>query len=409
MKQTKNLNKTINDIVGEYTETNELFKKHYDLLVEAFIESGEHERYVASGVKAGTKEYDHTLAFLVGLWNVFERSGLVVEPFFTTLSDAYKEKTGRQFVDDIIRARASKIDYEKIISKAVVYNVPLTEHKINMIIPVQGRYDHLKLFIRNFHYHLRNDKDVHLTLVFSDDDIKGFEYAASAARGNDVTNITCVYFPQKDVEDICGKTLNRSLCYNLASKMFESEWLINHDIDLLLSKEFCKYIKEVCDDDVNWVQPYYGGRVIYLTEEQTQQVEERYLNNDIVSLDLKNNHPKKSYAPGGSLMVRQSDFDAIGGYDPQLVWGYAPEDALIWIKLEFLYDENIGYKEFCHHGAATYAQNKNCNLFHAYHPPTIPPKENNITGILVSHWLNQRATKEERKKYLEACRDEYEG
>ena len=30
MKQTKNLNKTINDIVGEYTETNELFKKHYD-------------------------------------------------------------------------------------------------------------------------------------------------------------------------------------------------------------------------------------------------------------------------------------------------------------------------------------------------------------------------------------------
>jgi hypothetical protein len=108
-------------------------------------------------------------------------------------------------------------------------------------------------------------------------------------------------------------------------------------------------------------------------------------------------------------MVRQSDFDAIGGYDPQLVWGYAPEDALIWIKLEFLYDENIGYKEFCHHGAATYAQNKNCNLFHAYHPPTIPPKENNITGILVSHWLNQRATKEERKKYLEACRDEYEG
>ena len=113
MKQTKNLNKTINDIVGEYTETNELFKKHYDLLVEAFIESGEHDRYVASGVKAGTKEYDHTLAFLVGLWNVFERSGLVVEPFFTTLSDAYKEKTGRQLVDDIIRARASKIDYEK--------------------------------------------------------------------------------------------------------------------------------------------------------------------------------------------------------------------------------------------------------------------------------------------------------
>ena len=89
----------------------------------------------------------------------------------------------------------------------------------------------------------------------------------------------------------------------ISDEKFESEWLINHDIDLLLSKEFCKYIKEVCDDDVNWVQPYYGGRVIYLTEEQTQQVEERYLNNDIVSLDLKNNHPKKSYAPGGSLMV----------------------------------------------------------------------------------------------------------
>ena len=77
----KKLNKTINDIVGEYTETNELFKKQYDLLVEAFIESGEHDRYVASGVKAGTKEYDRTLAFLVGLWNVFERSGLVVEHF----------------------------------------------------------------------------------------------------------------------------------------------------------------------------------------------------------------------------------------------------------------------------------------------------------------------------------------
>jgi hypothetical protein len=409
MKMTKNLNKVINDILKEYIKENELFNKHYDLLIEAFKDSGEHDRWVDAGVVEGSEEYKCTVAFLVGLWNVFERSGLKVEPFFKVLEDAYKEKTNRTLVGDIIRARSKKIDYNKIIEKAIVYNVPMESHKINMIIPVQGRYDHLQLFVRNFHHHLKNDNDIHLTLVFSDNDVKGFEYAASAARSNGISNITCVYFPQKDIIDLCGESLNRSLCYNLASKMFESEWLINHDIDLLLSKEYIDYVKEVSlDEDVNWVQPYYGGRVIYLTEKQTEQVTERYFKNDIVTLELDGGEPKKSYAPGGSLMVRQVDFDAIGGYDPQLVWGYAPEDALIWIKLEFLYNEDIGYGEYVHHGAATYAANKKCNLYHAYHPATVPPKENNATGILVSHWLNQRATKDDRKKYLEACRNEYE-
>ena len=48
-------------------------------------------------------------------------------------------------------------------------------------------------------------------------------------------------------------------------------------------------------------------------------------------------------APGGSLYLSHERYLEAGGHDPQFCWGYGPEDALFYQKLELL--EQIAFAD----------------------------------------------------------------
>ena len=61
---------------------------------------------------------------------------------------------------------------------------------------------------------------------------------------------------------------------------------------------------------------------------------------------------------GGSILVEREFYYELGGFDPELFWGYAAEDQIFWDKAITLL------------GEVSYADNPPIDIFHMWHPPT---------------------------------------
>ena len=163
---------------------------------------------------------------------------------------------------------------------------------------------------------------------------------------------------------------SRSLVYNMSVKCFpRSEWWLLHDSDLLVPKTFFNELKLLMDNSKTWIQPYSNKMVLNINPEHTLTLQQ---NNDyIADLDtelLPHIQQNLSGAVGGSLLIKHDLFYEVGGYDNELFYGYAPEDAIFWFKLECLYKKIENHNNwYCHFGSAEYGDE--INMYHQWHTP----------------------------------------
>ena len=55
--------------------------------------------------------------------------------------------------------------------------------------------------------------------------------------------------------------------------------------------------------------------------------------------DFKIGNPAGVGAPGGSIFVRQEDFENVGGFEEEYFYDGGPEDKMLWQKLDFIYQK----------------------------------------------------------------------
>jgi hypothetical protein len=149
---------------------------------------------------------------------------------------------------------------------------------------------------------------------------------------------------------------NKALAYDKAVLYGSpADWYLCHDNDVLVPKNFWSLLDaNVQRTKTQFIQPYTGRCLLNLKP----AVAEAFRDN--LSLADEPIEPAMIYermpgAPGGSLYLSRDRYLDAGGHDPQLCWGYGPEDALFYHKLELL--EPIAF-----------ADNPPIEMIHLWHP-----------------------------------------
>eukprot|EP01116_Phalansterium_solitarium_P008823 TRINITY_DN22790_c0_g1_i1.p1 TRINITY_DN22790_c0_g1~~TRINITY_DN22790_c0_g1_i1.p1 ORF type:complete len:643 (+),score=136.05 TRINITY_DN22790_c0_g1_i1:104-1930(+) len=138
-----------------------------------------------------------------------------------------------------------------------------------------------------------------------------------------------------------GDRFPKSLAYNMGFLMArEAKWNIFHDVDALVEETFFEelYGRYLSADGVTWLQPYHR-RFVPINESYVSIVQDLAKQGQLYDLSSIPYmlHGPDTVSPGGSILVRRDIFQAVGGYDPELFFGYAPEDAFFWAKLNTLF------------------------------------------------------------------------
>lgn len=151
---------------------------------------------------------------------------------------------------------------------------------------------------------------------------------------------------------------NKALCYDKAF-LFGSpaDWYLFHDNDILVPRDFWKRIDEnVARAKTQFLQPYTGRCLLNTLPHIAEMIRE---NVSLVDLGLTEEmvYPRVHGAPGGSLYLKRERYIEVGGHDPNLCWGYGPEDMLFFNKVKLL--EPIAY-----------ADEPPIEMIHLWHPTT---------------------------------------
>jgi hypothetical protein len=139
---------------------------------------------------------------------------------------------------------------------------------------------------------------------------------------------------------------NKALCYDKAFLYgTPAEWYLFHDNDILVPKSFWNLLDaNVERAKTQFIQPYTHRCLLNLKKVVADMFRENLSLcdeplDDSMYLPLK----EAAGAPGGSLYLTRQRYLEAGGHDPQLCWGYGPEDALFYQKLELL--ETIAFAD----------------------------------------------------------------
>ena len=212
---------------------------------------------------------------------------------------------------------------------------------INVIIPVSGRSDHLRLSLASLNASIASLPATARSSI----SITVAEMDTSSNHKQIATQNADFYMFIKSHQGI----FNKSLLMNKAATAFSTEFFLFYDVDLIIEPVFflflIDYIAKICKADsssasaipeVSWIsQPIHQRKIFYVNEDLTNKL----FSGDIKQSDL-NNHVhaetgdvfvqptwfQGNYPPGGAVLVPRELFEAVGGYDPELFWDYSPED-----------------------------------------------------------------------------------
>ena len=113
--------------------------------------------------------------------------------------------------------------------------------------------------------------------------------------------------------------------------------------------------------------------------------------NDLDRLNKEVSPPSLTGSKGGSIFVEGDIFNEVGGFDPELFWGYAAEDQIFWDKVSTI--TNIGYSD-----------NPCIDMFHMWHEPT--HSTNPFLFVMENYMHEFRSMNNENKlKFLHLKRD----
>jgi hypothetical protein len=128
---------------------------------------------------------------------------------------------------------------------------------------------------------------------------------------------------------------NRSLCFDIGFLYGPPcKYYMMHDNDLLVPDHFFNKVKAYLDRGSVALQPYSDHFVWQTSKEFSEKLQADlsifYAGFDETIVCTPNGYGGK----GSSILVKSDLYIKVGGYDPHIFWGYAPEDQLFWTKLE---------------------------------------------------------------------------
>lgn len=259
----------------------------------------------------------------------------------------------------------NKYDYLKI------YNHPKTIKRIsgknremNFYVAVKDRTEFFRATLRNIIIAANNSQTkVRIVIIEQNNESINDKFCEQF-------HVDYIFIPQEIAQ--CEEFHSTALMYNVGY-LFAKQARYNffHCCDILLPNNFFRRLNQNyfhhTSKPFNWLQPFHNKRVILINEDITK----RYLDGELAyhcpdSLSGDEIKPENSGAPGGCICIKSETMDEIGGYCPEIYWGYTSEDADIWVRLETYFGKQKCTKT--HFGNATYADNPIIDIYHFNHP-----------------------------------------
>ena len=258
----------------------------------------------------------------------------------------------------IEKINLNKFSYEEIRNKSDVCLLNDKEFHINVIIGFRGRSEFFIPLINSFknafsYYEKKfNDKTFCLTFV---------EHSEIRNQYKDKLEnyVNYIWTPGNVSEQY-----SRSFAYNFGVKYSnKAKYYLLHDLDILVKENFFEEMFQNLGNS-KCLQTYGGRRVLYLSQNLTPKIINKEIdfnllneNSNDVSLPMFGGKPALG-SKGGSILVENELYYKVGGFDPELFWGYGPEDQTFWDKISTLI------------GDISYADNPKIDMFHMWHLPT---------------------------------------
>ncbi len=217
---------------------------------------------------------------------------------------------------DIVDKNSYTVLYKNIRRKK-----SLKKSFISIIIPVRGRVNFLepclKHLLKSIEF-IKNDINI---LVVEHSDV--IEHKSICEK----YGVNYFWIDGTDTK------FNKCLCHNIGSLLNKnSEYFLFHDLDCLVKEDFFKNLLENKENkNSKCLQTFYNRRVLYMNHDDTEKIikNEKTIN-DVINLTVGDYG-----APGGSIFIEKDLFFKVGGYDPELFYGWSPEDIFFWNKVEF--------------------------------------------------------------------------
>jgi hypothetical protein len=249
-------------------------------------------------------------------------------------------------------SKNNKINWDKLYNESINNLISNENVDVNVIIGFRNRNEFIEPLIKSFEdafnfYNENSENKKKFILTFVEHDLESYNM-------KNIPN-TCNYLWSK------GNVINqysRSFSYNYGFKYSNnSKYYLFHDLDILIKKDFfIRIFKNLGDNKC--LQSYGNRHIWYMSKKITDEFLNKKLNLDLID---KNNPeitaPDIKGSMGGSIFIEKNLYNDIGGFDPELFWGYAAEDQMFWHKV--LTIEKI-----------IYSDNPVIDLFHMWHPPT---------------------------------------
>jgi len=222
-------------------------------------------------------------------------------------------------IKNIIDSNRFDVFYREIKKKK-----PNKKFDVSIIIPVRGRIDFIDISLSHLKSAIeKTNLKINITIIEHSNNKEYYE----TCKVNGIS-----YYWINSLEN----KFNKCLCHNIGALLNKnSNYFLFHDLDCLVYDNFFLNLMENKESKKSeCLQTFYNRRVLYLNEQQTQKL----LNNEISINDINLNEVKEGDygAPGGSIFVNKDLFFNIGGYDPELFYGWSPEDIFFWNKVEVI-------------------------------------------------------------------------
>lgn len=252
----------------------------------------------------------------------------------------------------------NKFSYEDIKQNSFLSTTISEIIDINVIVGFRGRQEFIPPLIDSFkkafiYYNTHNGNDKKFCLTF-------VEHSEKPDSKKIIDNLAYYIWTPGNITE----QYSRSFAYNFGVKYSaQAKYYLLHDVDILVKENF---FEEVFTNLKNskCMQTYGKRRVLYMTDEVTKKVISKEFdinafteNTKGINLPMFNGQPALG-SKGGSILVERDFYYEIGGFDPELFWGYAAEDQIFWDKAITLL------------GEVDYADSPPIDMFHMWHPPS---------------------------------------
>ena len=294
-----------------------------------------------------------------------------------------------RFVNLYDYAKSKMIDYKNVIQSSRMV-LKKSEADLSVIVPAYGREGFLEPLIHSFKKaSVKSPVNVVFTVVEHSE-------IPLHVRTAEKLNINHIWIPKQDLEPF-----NKCLAMNVGAVSVNATEYIFHDLDCLVQSNFFENLySNIQKKGCSAIQTFSDRRVLYLNKDLTYKA--LLMGLDLDSLkegprDTEDENyngvtpPGVVGAPGGSIWIKKGTFIDVGGYDPNVFFGYSPEDIFFWDKVC-----TVSEMETC-----TEPRNE---IFHMYHPPTHSSNPQ-IKYLIDLHKAFVNCTKQEKLKFLALQRE----